>query len=299
MRDARNHRTFAPEPPASPRSSAVAGARRFVTLLALALVITPATASDKPAETLTVVTLNLWHDQRDWPRRLSVILPELRRLRPDVLCLQEVLQHENLPNQARTLADSLGCHFEFASVDSVESTKRYGNAVLTPHKVLASGSRNLEPRDDYRVVAHLRFEWRGRAVDAYSTHLHHTREGGAIRATQIRHLLAYVDSTRGQGPLVLAGDFNAEPGTPEMDLVTASYVSAFRAVHPRATREESATYNMRFGPDPGQIDHIFTESKGRNRLRPVASEVLFRSPGPDSVWATDHFGLAAKLAVDR
>ena len=282
-----------------PTPSRAAGAVRYVALLALALGLTPATASDKSADTLTVVTLNLWHDQRDWPKRLSVILPELRRLKPDVLCLQEVLQHENLRNQAQTLADSLGCHFEFASVDSVESAKRYGNAVLTPHKVLASGTRNLEPKDDYRVVAHIRFEWRGRAVDAYSTHLHHTKEGGAIRATQIRHLLAYVDSTRGDGPLVLAGDFNAEPGTPEMELLKPRYVSAFRAVHPKATRDEAATYNKRFGPDPGQIDHIFTESKGRNRLRPVASEVLFRSPGPDSVWATDHFGLAAKLASER
>ena len=54
-------------------------------------------------------------------------------------------------------------------------------------------------------------------IDAYSTHLHHTPEGGAIRAKQIRHLLAYVDSTRGFAPTVLAGDFNAELGTPEMN----------------------------------------------------------------------------------
>ena len=265
----------------------------------LGLGLAPTAVADKPAESLTVVTLNLWHDQRDWPKRLGVIVPELRRLQPDVICLQEVLQHERLRNQAETLAESLGCHLQFASVDSVESAKRYGNAVLTPHRVLSSGTRNLEPKDDYRVVAHVRFEWRGRAVDAYSTHLHHTREGGAIRATQIRHLLAYVDSTRGQGPLVLAGDFNAELGTPEMDLVTARYVSAFRAVHPKATREESATFNKRFGPDPGEIDHVFTEKKGSQRLRPVASDVIFRSPDADSVWASDHFGVVARLSVAR
>ena len=257
-------------------------------------------ARGKPAmanDTLTVVTLNLWNDQHDWPRRLDVILAELRRIRPDVVCLQEVLQNPALRNQAETLADSLGAHVQFASVDGPERPKRYGNAILTPHRVLVGESRNLEPVDDYRAVAHVRFEWRGRAIDAYSTHLHHTREGGAIRATQIRHLLAYVDSTRGAGPVVMGGDFNCELGSPEMDPVTRRYVDVFRAVHPKATRTEATTYNPHFGDDPGAIDHLFVE--GKPRLTPLACEVIFRTPGADSVWASDHYGVVAKLGVAK
>lgn len=272
---------------------------RGAVVLALALGLIPVVASAAPTDTLTVVTLNLWHDQHEWPRRLQVILAEMRRIRPDVLCLQEVLQHPGLRNQAETLGESLGCHVQFASVDGVESPKRYGNAVLTPHVVLASGARNLEPADDYRAVARVRFEWRGREVDAYSTHLHHTPEGGAIRAKQIRHLLAYVDSTRGKGPLVLAGDFNAELGTPEMDLVTKHHLDAFRAVHPKASRSEAVTFNSRWGPDPGAIDHIFVERKSATGLTPVWCEVIFRSVGPDSVWASDHYGVAARLRAGK
>lgn len=259
----------------------------------------PAGARARTADTLTVVTLNLWHDQHDWPRRLERIVAEMRRIRPDVLCLQEVLQNPNLRNQAETLGDSLGCHVQFASVDGPDRPKRYGNAVLTPHRVVAGGERNLAPADDYRAVAHTRFEWRGRTVDAYSTHLHHTPQGGAIRATQIRHLLGYVDSTRGDGPTVVAGDFNAELGTPEMRLVAARYRDAFRAVHPGATRAEAVTFNARFGPDPGVIDHIFVGRRSGRGLTPVASEVIFRTVGPDSVWASDHFGVVAKLRADR
>jgi len=268
-------------------------------VVALALGTFPALAAAEDADTLTVVTLNLWHDQRDWPARLRVILAELRRLRPDVLCLQEVLQNPGLRNQAETLADSLSCRMQFASVDGPSSPKRYGNAVLTPHRVLAAGERNLAPADDYRAVAHLRFEWRGREIDAYSTHLHHTPQGGAIRATQIRHLLAVVDSTRGSGPAVLAGDFNAEIGTLELKPLTARYRSAFRDAHPRASRAEAATFNPRFGVDPGAIDHIFVERRGARRLTTVASEVIFRSVGPDSVWASDHFGVVARLRARR
>ena len=192
-------------------------------LAALACCSVPAIASAKTTDTLTVVTLNLWNDQHDWPKRLGVILVELRRIKPDVVCLQEVLQNPSLRNQAETLGDSLGCHVQFASVDGPERPKRYGNAILAPHPVQVGESRNLSPTDDYRAVAHVRFEWRGRTIDAYSTHLHHTSEGGSIRATQIHHLLAYVDSTRGTGPVVLAGDFNCQLGSPELNLVTARY----------------------------------------------------------------------------
>ena len=291
----------------SATSTARVGARFGVLALALGVAGGAAPAATTPAatsDTLTVVTLNLWHDQRDWPKRMERIVRELRPLRPDVLCLQEVLQHENLRNQAEALAESLGCQFEFASVDPVGGAKRYGNAVLTPHRVIARGSTSLDPANDYRVVAHVRFEWRGREVDAYSTHLHHTPEGGEIRAKQIRHLLAWVDSTRGEGPLVLAGDFNAELGTPEMKLVTARYENAFRALHPKATREQSVTFNKRFGPDPGMIDHIFTGDGTRSGVRPrgwkpIASEVLFRAVGPDSVWASDHYGVLARVRAGK
>jgi endonuclease/exonuclease/phosphatase family metal-dependent hydrolase len=279
------------------RALATHSNRAFAMMLALCA--QPLVAFGGTTDTLTVVTLNLWHDQHDWPKRLAVILAEMRRLQPDVLCLQEVLQNPQLRNQAETLGDSLGCHVQFASVDGPERPKRYGNAILTPHRVLVGESRNLEPADDYRAVAHVRLQWRGRAVDAYSTHLHHTPEGGAIRATQIRHLLAYVDSTRGEGPAVVAGDFNAELGTPEMNLVTVHFVDAFRAVHRKASRAEAVTFNKRFGPDPGAIDHIFVERKSAVPVRPLASDVIFTTPGPDSVWASDHFGVVARLAVGR
>ena len=269
----------------------------FVMLAPLVLTGPVAAASAAPLDTLTVVTLNLWNDQQEWPRRLNVIVPELRRLHPDVVCLQEVLQNPNLRNQAETLGDSLGCHVQFATVDGPERPKRYGNAILTPHRVLVGESRNLSPADDYRAVAHVRFEWRGRQVDAYSTHLHHTAEGGSIRATQIRHLLAWVDSTRGDGPVVLAGDFNCQLGSPELNLVTARYADVFHAVHPGASREEAATYNAHFGTDPGAIDHVFVLPKGA--LKPLACDRIFDTATQDSVWASDHFGVVARLGAAR
>ena len=70
-------------------------------------------------------------------------------------------------------------------------------------------------------------------------------------------------------------------------------------MHPEASRTEAATFNARFGVDPGAIDHIFVERKAATRLTPVACDVIFRTVGPDSVWASDHFGLVAKLRVGK
>lgn len=266
----------------------------LVSMLVLAAV--PPHPGSRPPRTLSVVTLNVWHDQSDWPKRLAVILAEMRRLGPDVICLQEVLQHRTLRNQAETLADSLGYQVTFASVDSVHREKRYGNAILTRGRMLVAGGTNLDPANDYRTAAHARIEFEGAVVDVYDTHLHHTPEGGAIRESQIRDLLTYVDSTRGDGAVVLAGDFNAQLESPEMQVLTHEFVDAFQAVHPSAGRAEAVTFNARFGPDPGAIDHVFVPKTARARLVPRTCEILFRSVGPDSVWASDHFGVIARLA---
>jgi endonuclease/exonuclease/phosphatase family metal-dependent hydrolase len=256
----------------------------------------PARAARRAPDTLTVVTLNLWNDQGDWPRRLARIVPGLRALHADAICLQEVLQHPGLPNQAGTIADSLGMAWHFVSVDGPERPKRYGNAILTPHRVLVAEGVNLEPANDYRVAAHVRIEFHGRPVDVYDTHLHHTREGGAIRAVQVAHLLRFVDSTRTRAPVVLGGDFNAEITAPEFAPLAARLDDAWRVTHPGAGAVESETLNPAFGYAPTTIDHILVE-RGTGGLRPVESAILFRDAGPDSVWATDHFGVVAKLLV--
>src|SRR5690606_32407519 len=101
-------------------------------------------SSDASAGTLTIVTLNLWHDQQEWPTRLGAIVAELRRLNPDVVALQEVLQHEDLPNQAETIARMLGQGYHFTSVDPADQPRRYGNAILTRHPVLERGWKALD-----------------------------------------------------------------------------------------------------------------------------------------------------------
>ncbi len=272
-----------------------AGLRRALPLLlALVCAAGPARGQPRPvpASEFLAITLNIWHDQQDWPARRAVILDTLRALAPDLLFLQEVLQHEGLPNQAGQLADSLGWACVFASVDPPGAAKRYGNAILTRHRIVAMHEARLEPLDDYRIAAHARLDVDGRQLDAYTTHLHHTAEGGAIRAEQVRGLLAFIDSTRGRGALLLGGDFNAAPDRPELAPLLRRLEDGQAALHPDRAGAPATTLNPAKGHAPRRIDYLF---HAPGRLRPVASEIILDAPTAQGVWASDHFGVCTRF----
>lgn len=248
-------------------------------------------ASVSAPDTLSVVTLNIWHNQQNWPARLAMIVAGLHDLNPDVIFLQEVLENEDLPNQAQTITDSLGYSMYFASVDSAAAPKRYGNAILTRHPVLAEGWKALEPMTDYRVVAHVRIDVDGQPVNVYDTHLHHTPEGDSIRQTQTEDLMAFIEATRDDAPVVLAGDFNTTADAPELDALRGGLQDVYGALYPQ--KNTVTTLNPALGHTPRRIDHVFVPLSAT----PLAASLLFDQPGPGSLWASDHFGLFAQFVL--
>ncbi|MDI9239239.1 endonuclease/exonuclease/phosphatase family protein [Lysobacter sp. LF1] len=242
---------------------------------------------------LSVVTLNLWHDRNDWPHRQRIIADELQARSPDVILLQEVLQDAALPNQAGTLAQRLGYHWYFVSVDAPGKVRRYGNAILTREPMTQRGSRALQPVDDYRIAGHVRTTVRGRAVDAYVVHLNFTDRSGATRARQIQDLMDFVAITRGDGATVIGGDFNTTAETAELAPLRAGFVDAYAAAHEGSDveRPAHATLNATFNP-PARIDRIYARRDAF--CRPQAQRILDR-PDADGAWASDHFGVWVRL----
>ena len=248
---------------------------------------------DEPAE-ISVVTLNIWHDRDNWPARLGYIVRELQRLDPDVIGLQEVIQRDTLPNQAATIARMLGYDFHFTSVDPEDRPQRYGNAVLTKHTISGRNWKALLPLNDYRTVAHARITLGSREVDVYDTHLHHTAEGGAIRQEQIEDLLGFIRSTRGGGPVIVMGDFNAPTEAPEMGLMNILYADAYSSIHTDAAARARTTLNTELGHTARRIDHIFFE---RGRFEPISADIILDRRDASGVWASDHFGVVARLRI--
>lgn len=264
-------------------------------VLAPALVAAACAPGAEDSGTVTVVTYNIWHNQQDWPARLEAMVPGLDAVDADVVCLQEVLQNPDLPNQAATLADRLGYAYYFASWDSAGSAKRYGNAILTRDPVSDSGYRLLEPHDDYRVVAHVRVDPGTGPVDVYCTHLHHTRERPELRRDQIGGVLEFIEETRGAGPVVLAGDLNAVVSAPELDALGPRFTDAFGTL--REDADSITTLNEAKGHTPRRIDHIFVAPGTETRLVPDSAGLVLDTP-VDGVWASDHFGVLVRLRTE-
>src|SRR5690606_7678177 len=266
-------------------------------LAACAAVPDPAARADDAAAGITLVTLNLWHDKGDWPARQRVIVETLRELRPDVVVLQEVFQHEDLPNQARTLAEALGYEYVFASVDAADKPKRFGNAILSRHPVLDHDWKALEPLDDYRSIVRVRIAIGGRGINVYDTHLHWTEGGGAIRAEQVADVLRYIAATDDGLPSVLAGDLNASMDAPELQPLLGPFLDAYAAMHPGMAPGERAhaTLDLAKYP-PRHIDQVLLQ---RGAFVPLQAEVILDQPDAQGVLASDHYGVMARFRFAR
>lgn len=260
-----------------------------VLVWALFVAAGPANAQGAAPDTLTVVTLNLWNQQRDWSHRLGMIQRELAALRADVVLLQEVLQNDSLPNQAQTLAAALGmAHVHFVSVDPPEASKRYGNAIVSRFPFEETAELKLPPLDAYRVAAFALADVNGHPVRLYTTHLHNpdTVEGGGARAMEIRHLLAFLDEPGGDAPLVLGGDFNATPDQPEMRMLDGL----------RDLGGAWVTYGPAYGAGPGRrIDYLFDAAHAQ--LVPLSSGVALDRPDAEGRYPSDHFAVFARFLL--
>lgn len=279
--------------------------RYILPVLAALLLLTSCQSTGAPGTsgsdaTLGVLTLNIYHDRADWPQRLELMVEEITALAPDVILLQEVLQNPELPNQAETLASRLGGYeVFFVSADSVGNPKRYGNAILSRLPVLQTNERRLQPHNDYRMAAHARIEWRGEPVDVYATHLHYGGEDPGpeaveTRGTQIRDLLDFVDATRAGDAVVVGGDFNTRPDSPDLQLLAERLRDAYVVHHPDAEDDapEHTTLNPTFFENLRRIDYLWYDPEG---LTPISAEHVLNEPNADGVWPSDHFGVLGRF----
>jgi endonuclease/exonuclease/phosphatase family metal-dependent hydrolase len=93
----------------------------------------------------------------------------------------------------------------------------WGNAILSRYPIVATGSGAL-PSEGVplkRGYVYADVDTGGASVRAIATHLHQVLEDSDRRQQQIPPLLA----ARGAGPVIIAGDFNAWPEFPEMQML--------------------------------------------------------------------------------
>lgn len=250
---------------------------------------------------LTVVTFNV-HDlylgSRDRGLRMGLIGRSLARLDPDLVSLQEAFIDSDRRSLLRELEGSRLAHRAYFDYGKVGS----GLLVLSAHPIVETDYREFSVRGKWykpwhgdwwagKGVGLARVRLPGGDVDVYHTHMHaaYNRPGGsdeylAVRLSQIRELLAFVDATTRPGvPALLLGDFNCATGSKEYGVLTND-----GELQPLLTVDTP-------------FDHVFAKPKPGLRYRSAATERIETgsADGAAPIRLSDHDGYVARITITR
>lgn len=216
--------------------------------------------TDRIPATLTIATLNLWHDYPHYSRqqeRLETALEALHSFSPDLLCLQEASRTPVVDHAAAALASGLEMTGVYARANGNRNLIRFeeGEAVLAQGALVGSAALELRPRAgffEHRLALWATVETEAGPVVVFSTHL--TNQGGAINAAQMGSLVELVERERHGLPAIVAGDFNADETTPQIAALPAHWHDAGLFAGREAQLDTPSPTSLDSGR---RIDYIF------------------------------------------
>ena len=238
---------------------------------------------------LRVLTYNIHHGEgSDGRIDLERIARVISEQRPDLVALQEIdvkTRRSGGVDQAAELARLTGLHVAFGKAIDYQGGE-YGQAVLSRFSIDSFRTHTLpgEPASEQRIAveATVRPARNGPAVRFVGTHLHHLPpEANRLRqAAELNRL--FIGDTEST-PTILAGDFNAEPNSETMALLTARWTDVATQSDELGVRQ--ATYPA--NAPRKRIDYVLLRPTG-GTWRVIHARVI-----PETI-ASDH---APVLAV--
>jgi endonuclease/exonuclease/phosphatase family metal-dependent hydrolase len=271
-----------------------------------------------------VATLNLWGRRGPWAERRSVLIDGFRELRPDLVAFQEAIIGEGY-DQA---VDLLGPRFHVAHQRGREVNRRDGTedgqgasiASRWPIGEVREVDLNVTPRTG--DFAHTTLIAEILAPDpvgpllfvnhlpSWQLNFEHERELQAVAAAR------FVEELVGERGMhvVLAGDFDATPdaasvrfwsGRQSLGGMSACYRDAWESTHPGdpghtftasnpLVTHENPDWALELGR---RIDYIFVRCVEHGPTLEVSACARIFDEPVDGVWASDHFGVVADLAL--
>lgn len=263
---------------------------------------------------MRVLTFNVQNRSGE-PRRTGLINEGLRRLAPDVVALQEVMDAEHLAE----LLDGTGLHgthqTDVLGYEPEFADKYGGTAIATrdEHRLIEAADQSLpgDPLPWYALVADIGDQlliaptssWR---LDAEAAR---ERQALAIVGLDERHRLRL--------PTIVAGDLNAAPEASSVRFLTGLQSLDGRSVHyldawavagdgpgytwstdnPLAAEEIAQLVGQRV--HRRRIDYVLIGSAHEHpdgRAEIVTAEPALDRP-VDGVWLSDHAGVLVELAL--
>ena len=150
----------------------------------------------------------------------------------------------------------------------------------------APGSRFPTQSSCPRIITHaiLRPLGEGEPFHFYNTHLDHVSSEARVKgATRLLNKIRE-DQTTHPFPLILTGDFNAEPDKPEIQMITADELGLFDRTDGVGTTWHD--YGKSFGP---RIDYIFTRGFVADGAAALWTEHL------EGLYLSDHYAVEVNL----
>jgi endonuclease/exonuclease/phosphatase family metal-dependent hydrolase len=262
---------------------------------------------------LRVVTMNvLGPANPGWERRRELLAGTLRGLDADVVALQEVPIGSSPGIVEELLGPGWhGRQLGRASDDGVGAVR----ATRAPHRAVVDLDQRIRPAAEA-------LSWCATSIVALQTTLgpvlvaHHKPSwefGGEVeREQQALRAARAVEEHVGSAHAVVLGDFDATPeaasmqfwrGLRSLDGVSVCYQDAWETVHPHDPGHTFSSENplVRAGEVatalPRRIDHVLVRAGAHGpTLQAVACDRVLDGP-VDGVWASDHFGVVADLAL--
>lgn len=238
----------------------------------------------------TVMSYNIHHGVGlDEQLSLQRIADVIRNSGAEIVGLQEVDRYygerSDFQDQAKELAGLLGYHYAYGANLDLEpeegqtNNRQYGTAIVSKYPILRSENVLLSSfGKEQRGVLHAVVNLKGIHVDVYNTHLGLDVASRTAQAQEIIDLAA----SASEGPVLLMGDFNAEPDSSEFQLLLDSglFVNSFQGI------DDAYTFPV-INPS-ATIDYILTSpTVQHSNQRVIHTE------------ASDHLPIAADLSFQR
>lgn len=254
---------------------------------------------------IKVLTLNIWDVGESLDRRNALLASGLKRLQPDIVCLQEVSRlPPGRPIRSEQFAAPCGLtHHIFSGLGEVEvgaaqlPRNMEGLSILSRFPALRQESVALPyfAGDVPRQILLAEFDIGRSRIVVATTHLAFPPAFSREREAQMRKALDAIDRFTAQSDvdaIVLTGDLNDEPGSPAVQAILGSrhgFRDAYADCHPNDPGATFTSANPFVGPGyaPGlRIDFIFATAK----LEPLESTLVFDGTGGLD-FVSDHLGV--------
>lgn len=276
----------------------------------------PTSPFPRPSE-MRILTFNLWGRNGAWADRRSVLIEGFRTLQPDLLALQEVIRTDeydqvsdllgpdwSIVHQQRRDAEGMGIsiasRWPLGTVQELDLhvTPRTGDF---PCGTLIAEVFVPDPVGLLLFVNHF---------PNWQLDFEYERELQAVHAARVIE-----EHARKTGlHVILGGDLDADPdatsirfwcGRQSLGGMSVCYRDAWESLHPREpgqtfTPENPLMALANWDWPFRRIDYLFVRcgEHGGPTLKITSCQQIFDEP-INGVWASDHFGLVADLAIPK